>query len=321
MIRSLLCAFLLIATAATRGASEAPLLSAAVLDFADGEPALAGTGASVAALVQAKLSAEPSLVLVERAELGKILAEQELSLSGAVSPAQAVKVGLLTGAEVIVSGRTFAVQTRTHLVAKVISTASGRVFGATVEFDQGGRMDGAADELAAKVAALLKEKAADLRSGKSLEETQLEKVKASLTGRPAPKVSVSIKESVLAAAVPDPAAQTELRSILHQAGCTLVEKQDEADLILTGEAVAETGVRRGQLWFTRARLEFTLKNHAGSLLTNGRVVAGNIDLAQHIACKGALQKVGLLASSVAADAWMRATTPNPTTPENSQPPP
>lgn len=296
---------LLAALASLATAAETPPLSAAVLNFGDGEPSLVGTGVSVAALLQAKLSTDSSAVLVERADLDKILAEHELTLSGAVSAAQAVKVGLLTGAEVIISGRTFNVQDRTHLVAKVISTASGRVFGATADFDKGGRMDTAVDSLATKVAALLKDKVGDLRAGKPLEETQLERVKAMLTGNAAPKVYVFVKETILAAQVPDPAAQTELRRTLQQAGCVIMEAEAEADLILTGEAFAETGVRRGNLWFTRARLEFTVKNRAGKLLGSERVVAGNVDLAQQNACKGALQKAGLLASSVAVEAWLR----------------
>ena len=63
-----LCFAVLTAVASVAAAGEAPPLSAAVLNFADGEPALAGTGASVTALLQAKLSTDSSAVLVERAE-------------------------------------------------------------------------------------------------------------------------------------------------------------------------------------------------------------------------------------------------------------
>ena len=41
-----------------------------------------------------------------------------------------------------------------------------------------------------------------------------------------------------------------------------------------------------------------------ALLLTDRVVAGNADLAQLISSKGALQKTGLLASTVVADAWL-----------------
>ena len=45
--------------------------------------------------------------MVERAELEKILGEQELGLSGTVSADTAAKVGNLTGAKVLVTGRVF----------------------------------------------------------------------------------------------------------------------------------------------------------------------------------------------------------------------
>jgi Curli production assembly/transport component CsgG len=274
------------------------------LDFREAEPALEGVGASVATLLQVKLSAASSAILVERAELHEILAEHELTLSDAVAPGQAAKVGQLTGAEVIISGRVFNVQERTYLVAKVISTSSGRVFGATTDFEKGGKLDGAVEALAGKVAGFLKTKATELRGDKPLEERQLEALKAKMKGQAAPKVYISIKEVIVQATAPDPAAQTELRRTLQAAGWTVVDNEGEADVLVLGEAFAETGNRRGNLWFTRARLEFTVKAAAGKLLLTDRVVAGNADLAQLISSKGALQKTGLLASTVVADAWL-----------------
>jgi hypothetical protein len=285
-------------------AEDAPPLSAAILDFKEADPALEGMGASVASLLQVKLSAMSSAILVERAELHEVLAEHELTLSDAVSPGQAAKVGQLTGAEAIISGRVFQVQDRTYLVAKVISTSSGRVFGATTDFQKGGPLDGAVGTLAEKVAVFLKDKVLELRGEKPLEERQLEALKAKMKDRVAPKFFVWVKEAVIQGPAPDPAAQTELSRTLQKAGWTLVENEDEADVIIQGEAFAEIGVRRGNLWFTRARLEYTVKNHERKILLTDRVVAGNVDLAQLISGKGALQKTGLLASTATADAWI-----------------
>ena len=285
-------------------AEDAAPLSAAVLDFREAEPALEGTGASVATLLQVKLSAASDAMLVERAELNEILAEHELTLSDAVAPGQAAKVGQLTGAEALITGRVFNIQNRTHLVAKVVSTSSGRVFGATTDFEKGGKLDGAVDALATKVAGVLKDKVKDLRGAKPLEERQLEALKEKMKDQAAPKAYISVKEAVLQAPAPDPAAQTELRRTLQAAGWTLVENEGEADVLVHGEAFAETGNRRGNLWFTRARLEFTVKDRAAKVLLTERVVAGNVDLAQLISSKGALQKTGLLASTLVADAWL-----------------
>jgi len=301
--RLILCLALLAPLSAATAEEAAPL-SAAVLDFREAEPALEGMGASVATLLQVKLSAVSSAILVERAELHEILAEHELTLSDSVAPGQAAKVGQLTGAEALITGRVFNIQNRTNVVAKVISTSSGRVFGATVDFEKGGKLDGAIEALAGKVAGFLKDKVPELRGEKPLDERQIEALKQKMKGQAAPKAYISVKEQIVQAPTPDPAAQTELRRTMQQGGWTMVENEGEADVLIHGEGFAETGVRRGNLWFTRARLEFTVKNQGGKILATERIVAGNVDLSQLISSKGALQKTGLLASTVVADAWL-----------------
>ncbi len=287
----------------------APPLSVAVLNFEDGsnEPnGLDGVGASVAALLQVNLTVHSDAILVERAELDEILGEQELTLSGSVSADQAAKIGQLTGAEVLISGRVFAVQDRIHLVAKVISTSTSRVFGATAAYDNGKPLDGAIENLGKDVAKIIKDKVADLRGGPSLEDRTLASVKKTLEGQPVKTVYVHVPETIIQAAVPDPAAQTEIARTFEAAGWKMVESEKDADLVVRGEAFAETGVRRGNLWFTRARLEFKALDRDGKVLKTDRVVVGNVDLTQAVSAKGALQKAGLLATPTIAQAWIDA---------------
>lgn len=284
--------------------NEAPPLSAAVLNFQDGSRELEGVGTSVSALMQVQLTIHSDAMLVERAELNEVLAEQELTLSDAVTPAQAAKVAQLTGAEVLISGRVFTVQDRVHIVAKVISSSTSRVFGATSSYDQGKPLDGAVEKLATDVAKILKEKNADLRGGASIEEKVNAAVAALLKDKPAQKIYVHIPETIIQIIVPDPAAQTEIARTLEAAGWKSVTDAKDADIIIRGEAFAETAVRRGNLWFTRARLEFTVSNAKGEVLKTDRIVCGNVDLAQAVAAKGALQKAGLLAAEPILKAWI-----------------
>jgi TolB-like protein len=283
-----------------------PPLSVAVLDLKDGSTELEGVGASIAALLQVQLTANSDAILVERAELNEVLGEQELSLSDAVTPAQAAKVAQLTGAEVLVSGRVFSMQNRVHIVTKVISTSSSRVFGATSSYDQGKPLDAAIEKIAKDVAKLLDEKSADLRGGASVEEKTNLEVATLLTGKPPLKIYIHIPETIIQAIVPDPAAQTEIARSLEAAGWKSVTNAGDADIVIRGEAFAETGVRRGNLWFTRARLEFTATDAKGRVLKTDRVVSGNVDLAPAIAAKGALQKAGLLAAPIIARASLNA---------------
>lgn len=298
-----LAAFLILPTF-TLAEEEKPAspLSVAVLNFTSGKDGQEDIGASISALLQVQLTIHSDAILVERAELSEVLAEQELTLSDAVTPIQAAKVAQLTGAEVLISGRIFAVQDRMHIVAKVISSSTSRVFGATAAYDKGQPLDAAVEKIGQDVAKLLTEKNADLRGGQSLEETINAEVAALLKDKPAKKIYVNIPEKIIQATVPDPAAQTEMKRTLEAAGWSVVDSADKADLVIRGEAFAETAIRRGNLWFTRARLEFTVTDASGKILKTDRVVCGNVDLAQAVGAKGALQKAGLLASSGVAKA-------------------
>src|SRR5262245_60796217 len=109
------------------------VLSVAIFDFESKDEAVRDLGPKVATLVNANLSAEPQLITVERAELEKILGEQELGLSGTVSPETAAKVGHLTGAKVLVTGRVFKADKELVMVAKIIGTETSRVYGEIVK--------------------------------------------------------------------------------------------------------------------------------------------------------------------------------------------
>src|SRR5688572_28331368 len=98
------------------------ILTVAIFDFESKDESVRDLGPKIATLVNANLSAEPQVILVERAELEKALGEQELGLSGTVSSDTAAKVGNLTGAQVLVTGRAFKVEKDLVIVAKIIST-------------------------------------------------------------------------------------------------------------------------------------------------------------------------------------------------------
>src|SRR5882757_11193310 len=74
-------------------------LPVAVFDFESKDENVRDLGPKIATLVNVNLSTDPNLIMVERAELEKALGEQELGLSGTVSPDSAAKVGHLTGAK------------------------------------------------------------------------------------------------------------------------------------------------------------------------------------------------------------------------------
>ena len=301
---AIICTAVLASHPATAEDADTMPLSAAVLDFQDSSRDLDGIGASISALLQVQLTIHSQAILVERAELHEILAEQELTLSDAVTPAQAARVAQLTGAEVLISGRAFAVQNRVHLVAKVISSSTSRVFGATAAYDKGKPLDDAVEKLGQDVATILSERVKDLRGGASLEERVLTNMKTLMENHEPGKIYVHIPEEIIQTVVPDPAAETELARTFEKAGWQSVESAEEADIVVRGEAFAEAAIRRGNLWFTRARLEIKVHDSENNVILTDRVVCGNVDLAQAVGAKGALQKAGLLAAEPVLKAWI-----------------
>lgn len=267
-------------------------LTVAVFDFDSPDDAVRGLGPKIATLVGADLSAEPDLILVERAELEKALGEQELGLSGTVTPDSAAKVGQLTGAKILVTGRVFAVDNQTIIVAKVIGTETSRVYGEVVNGKPNAAITDLAAELAKKIAADVTQKSDTLVARVESPEDRIAKIKKELDGKKLPAISVSIAEQHFGQHVIDPAAQTELSSLLQQCGFTVVDglSTNKADVEITGEAFSEFGLQKGNLKSCRARIEIKARDVAsGNIISVDRQTSVAVDIAEHVAAKTALQ--------------------------------
>ena len=295
-LTQLLIAFSGIALIAAQEApaeKDRPPLHAAVFNFAEGSAELKGQGASTADLLNAFLSTKDGIFLVERAELNKILGEQELGLGGNVTTASAIKVGNLTGAQILVTGRIFSAGAKTFAVAKVISAETSRVYGATVSYAEDEDIGEVVEKLAGKIAKLISEKGDTLRSKAETYEEMIVRLKKGLKG-PLPKVYVHITEEHLRRAVPDPACETEVQRVLQDCGFEVVENSEGAGISITGEAFSQFASRRGNLVACRARAEIKIKDLENKeLIRNDRTTVGAVDLAEEVAGKSALQKAGL----------------------------
>ena len=273
-------------------ALAADVLTVAVFDFESKDEAVSDLGPKVATLVNADLSANPNLITVERAELEKALSEQELGLSGTVSTESAVKVGQLTGAKVLVTGRVFKADEKTIIVAKIIGTETSRVYGEVVNGKPGANITDLSAELAKKIAADVAQKGDTLVAKVESHEDRVSKIKKALGDKKLPAVSVKIAEQHFGQRVIDPAAQTELSLILQQCGFTVVDElsTNKADIEITGEALSEFGMQKGNLKSCRARIEIKARDMAsGKILDVDRQTSVAVDLAEHIAAKTALQ--------------------------------
>jgi hypothetical protein len=289
---SLVLLFAILFIVAPMAVTAEEMLTVAVFDFASPDDAVQDLGPKVATLINADLSAEPNLVLVERAELDKALGEQELGLSGTVTPDSAARVGQLTGAKVLVTGRVFKVEDNLVLVAKIIGTETSRVYGEVVNGKPDASITDLAAELAKKIAVDVTQKSDTLIAKVESPEDRIAAIKKEIEGKTLPSVSVKISEQHFGQFVIDPAAQTELSLILQQCGFKVVDElsTNRADVEITGEAFSEFGLRKGNLQSCRARIEITAHDTAsGNIIAVDRQTSVAVDIAEHVAAKTALQ--------------------------------
>jgi hypothetical protein len=270
----------------------ADVLTVAVFDFESNDESVRGLGPKVATLVNANLSADPQIITVERSELEKILSEQELGLSGTVNLESAAKVGNLTGAKVLVTGRVFPVENNLVLVAKIIGTETSRVYGEVVNGKPGADITDLSAELAKKIAADVTQKGDTLVAKVESREERVAKIKKALEGKKLPVVSVKISEQHYGPHIIDPAAQTELSVILQQCGFMLVDDNstNKPTIEISGEAFSAYGMQKGSLISCKSRIEIKARDReTGNILVVDRQTSVGVDIAEQTAAKTALE--------------------------------
>ena len=292
-------------------AAAGPRASVAVLDFDAKEMAGADYGPKVADLTTTVLSASGDLVVVERARLKDILAEQSLSLSGVINPDEAIAVGKITGARLIICGRVFPIEGKVVYLAKVISTETSRMVGVMHQAEPETSLSEASLALAAKLGERIDKQRDGLLPEWKKSDPAEELVKL-LKDKELPTLAFVIPEQHISRPVIDPAAETELMTIAKKVGFEIVDVDEkglskwahqtltsknvevparlaQVDVIIAGEGFSETGATYEQLRTCRARLEATAIDAAtGKVLVIERAEAAGVDLGDAIAGKKAL---------------------------------
>lgn len=247
---------------------------------------------NIVALLEANLSSDPHFAMVERSALDKVLEEQALGKSGIITPETAARIGQITGAKILVTGREFSIGSRDDIVVvtSIIGTETGRVFSKTAQ--------GSATNLVALVANVsekikqtIGEQTTNLiATTADSPEQRLDKVVQELKGKTKPSVHVQINGTA-----PDSTgqiAQTEMERVFQKAGFALVDDKSHtsADIVVTGDAVAVSEIRERNLFSGRATLGIKVQeNSTGKILTLDVQHGIAVDIAKQAAADMALK--------------------------------
>ncbi|MDD2240390.1 MAG: CsgG/HfaB family protein [Kiritimatiellae bacterium] len=266
----------------------------AIFPFHERGEGVKGYGNTASDILFASLVVNPDLLLVDREEINKTLQEQEMNLSGMVSPGDAVQVGSLIGAKVLITGSVIDADQSIYLVARIIGTETSRVLGESVKGKSSDAIGDLVEQLAEKVGATIAARASELVAPVKKPEERIAAVNAELGDKPRPVLMVSIAENHVGRATIDPAAETEFTLMARETGFEVVDPQagssKQADIIIRGEGFSEFAMRRGNMVSVKARLEVKAVDRATDrVIATDRQTVVVVDLSEEIAGKSALQ--------------------------------
>lgn len=198
-------------------------LTVAVLSFESNFGKLPESGKLISEVISARLSIVDGLTVVERKDIDKVIREQKLTMAGLVSTEQAVKVGRIIGAHLLVTGRVMAINKGVYLVCKVISAETSEIKGFFLSFPQDVSLTELLDKTTTKLATSIPVWAKQLTPKVKLPPDAAAALRKLLIGKTVPKLAVLISEVHFGRAVVDPAVETEFCRLLSQAGAAPVE--------------------------------------------------------------------------------------------------
>lgn len=266
----------------------------AIFPFAERGAGVKDLGAKAGDILFALLAKDPTLFLVDRTEMNKTLQEHEINLSGMISPDQAIQIGKLIGAKILITGSVIESDKLLYLVAKIIGTETSRVLGASITGKTSEDFNVLIARLADQVGETIAKQAEQLVAKEVKMEDRIAALKKQLGDAKRPVVVISVNERHVGQATIDPAAETELMLICRETGFEVLDSTADikkADIVLKGEGFSEMAGRAGNLISVKARVEIkAVDRQSDKIIATDRQTAVVVDLTEQIAGKSALQK-------------------------------
>jgi TolB-like protein len=290
------------ACAANARATTAPApnkLTVAVLDFESASPTVPDQGSQIAEALTANLSSDLNITLVDRSSLDHTLTENSLSLTGLVNPDDAIRIGHLVGAKLLITGKLFTLNKTLFLTAKIIGSETTLVEVVSISDSENADTAAMVAKLAKRISQQIRDDGQRLVAPPGVADP-IPGLKAKLAGQKLPTITLNVSETHEGATHPvDPAAETEMRIVLQQVGFECADNVDppapakNGQVHITGAAASEFAARIGDLVTCSARLEITMTQpNNPAILLSDRITTRAADLSENVAAKTALQKAG-----------------------------
>jgi hypothetical protein len=117
------------------------------------------------------------------------------------------------------------------------------------------------------------------------------RIKTALSGKALPAISLKITERHFGQPVIDPAAETEIATLLQQCGFKLLSETSTTapEVVISGEAFSAFGFRKGNLIACKSRIELKAVRGNGEIAVVDRQTSVAVDITEQTAAKTALQ--------------------------------
>ena len=217
------------------------------------------------------LSLDPRLRVVERAMLAHAMKELRMSAEGAVDQASAIKLGRITGAQVILLGNIVKLDDKLVVTARLMNPETSELSAVRVTGPRAELLT-LVDDLAREITNRITKddkgtlarrppeaELATMRASQSA-------VKKAIAGKKLPRVLVMLPESHLERHIPDPAGETEL--VLWLTDCGFLAASPEYEGVRPPDPTSQT-TSETDIAFRRNR---GLRNEEGDVRVSSRVL-------------------------------------------------
>ncbi len=274
--------------------TSSKVYTVAIFSFTETGPGVAGMGAQVASMLFAKLAVNQNIWLLERSDIDKIVKDSSIKVSGSISQEQAVQIGQIAGVKFVVTGTVLKIKDKINLVAKVISTESGKMFDRKVEGS--GSVDALSEKLSTDVTDLFAKDAKKLLPRILDRKALVADLRKTLGEVKRPKIFIKIEEGHSKDVKVDPVVETELQMICQELGFAFAADENDAEIVVKGQAYSDSAGRRGSLTSIRSKIEIKATDKSGNVLASEKQAAAEVDMIEEDAGRKALLQATAKAS-------------------------